>query len=98
MTFEEYKAKTQEMVNEINDICATAIVTDQMSLDEVIAYYQYRLDRISTICSYPDLVPLPSREVRTTRHPLECEPCGHLERYPMPNSLEYIYGRPGELF
>ncbi len=54
MTFEEYKAKTHEMVNEINDICMTAVVTDQMSLDEVISYYQDRLNRICAICTYPD--------------------------------------------
>jgi hypothetical protein len=133
MTFEEYKAKTEDMVNEINDLCATAVVTDQMSLDEVIAYYEDRLKRIYTVCSYPDShqpsLPNPiergdsfnsesgaclpngrpddglptttlasKREMRTIRRPLECEPYGPWERYPMPNSPEYIYGKPGELF
>jgi hypothetical protein len=57
MTFEEYKAKTQQMVNEVSDVCNTSFVTDQMSLDEVIAYYQDRLERIYAVCRYPDSTP-----------------------------------------
>ena len=102
MTYGEYRAKTHDMVNEINDICATAIVTDQMSLEEVIAYYQERLTRIYAVCNYPDSAPPPpEREMRVIRHPLECQPFfGHegLVRYPVPDQPEWIVCRPGELF
>jgi hypothetical protein len=59
MTYEEYKAKTVEMVNEVSDLCMTSYVTDQMSLDEVIAYYQNLVGRIYMVCSYPDNPPPP---------------------------------------
>ena len=103
MTFEEYKSKTHEMVNEINDICATAIITDQMTFDDVISYYEGRLTRIYEVCCYPedDLdsqhAP-PEREI--VRRPLECQPFGDegLVRYPAPSSPDWIIGRPGELF
>ena len=102
MTYGEYRAKTHEMVNEINDICATAVVTDQMTFDDVITYYRERLDRIYTVCCYPeDIEPAPpARETKIVRRPLECQPFGDkgLVRYQEPMMDWCIVGRPGELF
>lgn len=42
-----------EMVNEVSDLCNTAVVTDKMTVDEVVAYYDERLQKIYAAVSYP---------------------------------------------
>ena len=46
--------KIHEMVNEIRDICMTTIVTDTMSLDEVIEHYSKALNKIHDLAEYHD--------------------------------------------
>lgn len=54
MTYEQYRNCTHEIVNEVNDLCATAVITDRMTLDEVVSYFTARLAKISDVCIYPE--------------------------------------------
>jgi hypothetical protein len=54
MTLEQYKEEIHSIINEINDICATAIILDKWSKDEVIDYFHKTIAKIEDAAKYPE--------------------------------------------
>jgi hypothetical protein len=53
-TYDEYVEKTHKIINEISDICATTVVTDQMTLEQVVGLLHDTLARIDVVAVYPE--------------------------------------------
>jgi len=50
----QYIERTHEMVNAISDICATTVITDQMTLDDVVNLFHETLAKIDALAKYPE--------------------------------------------
>ncbi len=54
MTFEEYKDKTHEIINEISDICNTTFIYESMDRDQIEELFYETLAKIDAVAVYPD--------------------------------------------